>query len=80
MFYVYLIRSINHSTRLYSGFSTNVSQRLKDHNSGKSVHTNKYKPWQLEACFVFRKKKTALDFERYLKSPSGRAFRNKRLI
>jgi predicted GIY-YIG superfamily endonuclease len=58
----------------------NINSRLKDHNKGKSQHTNKYKPWKLVYYCVFKDKKKALNFEKYLKTASGIAFRNKRLI
>ena len=80
MFYVYIIQSINFSKQFYTGFSENIVNRLEDHNGGKSVHTNKFKPWKLLFYCAFEDKKKALDFERYLKTVSGRAFRNKRLI
>ena len=80
MFYVYILRSVLSPNEIYVGFSEDLKQRLKEHNSEKSIHTNKFKPWQLETCLVFSDKEKALDFERYLKTHSGRAFRNKRLI
>ena len=80
MFYVYLLESLTFPKEVYVGFSENVKQRLKEHNSGKSIHTNKFKPWKLETCVIFSNKNKALEFEKYLKTHSGRAFRNKRLI
>jgi putative endonuclease len=49
------------------------------HNSGKSIHTNKHKPWRLVTYIAFSTRAQAEDFERYLKSGSGHAFANKRL-
>ena len=51
----------------------------KDHNSGKDPHTLKYKPWRIKTAVAFSDRNQALEFERYLKSPSGRAFAKKRL-
>ena len=31
--------------RFYTGFTENLVRRFKDHNSGKTPHTVKYKPW-----------------------------------
>ncbi|MDR1338431.1 MAG: GIY-YIG nuclease family protein [Rickettsiales bacterium] len=39
MFYVYLIKSINFQEQRYVGFTENLKQRIKDHNSGMSPHT-----------------------------------------
>ena len=80
MYYVYIIKSEKDPNQFYTGFSENIEQRIKDHNLGKSIHTNKFKPWKLIYYCAFKEKNKALDFEEYLKSSSGRAFRNKRLI
>ena len=80
MFSVYIIQSISFPKQFYTGFSENLKDRLKEHNSGKSVHTNKFKPWKMVYYCSFNDKKKALDFEKYLKTSSGIAFRNKRLV
>ena len=56
------------------------SSAYKDHNAGKSAHTSKYVPWKLNWYCGFPDKQIALDFEKYLKSHSGRAFAKKRLV
>ena len=58
----------------YIGLTTDLKRRLEEHNSGKSIHTNKYKPWILIACIGFPDKGKAEKFERYLKTGSGRSF------
>ncbi len=80
MYYVYIIQSINYPKRFYTGFSKTIKNRINGHNSGKSVYTNKFKPWKIVFYSAFEDKKVALDFEKYLKTASGIAFRNKRLI
>lgn len=80
MFYVYLIRSINWPEIVYVGYSTNFQQRLETHNSGGSMHTAKYRPWQLETYLCFSDDKKAKEFEKYLKTQSGRVFSKKRLF
>ena len=78
MYYVYLIRSIAFFKQIYTGFTSNLKERIKAHNAGKSVHTAKYKPYELEVYLGFKSKQKAIDFEKYLKSGSGRAFAKKR--
>lgn len=78
MFYVYLLRSEANPAQRYTGFSTDVSERLKAHNAGNSRHTAKYRPWRLVAYFAFEDERKAREFEHYLKSGSGIAFANKR--
>lgn len=79
MYYVYILRSINHPDQVYYGNTHDMKQRIADHNSGKSPHTSKYAPWELECYIAFPDKQKAYDFEKYLKSHSGRAFAEKRL-
>ena len=78
MKYVYLIQSIPYPEQKYIGLTSNVKQRLKAHNEGGSPHTAKFKPWKLVTYVAFSEESNALDFEKYLKSGSGRAFANRR--
>jgi len=80
MWYVYIIRSKNFPEQEYTGASENLKQRLLDHNAEKSTHTAKFAPWVLLWYCAFPDKFKALEFEKYLKSHSGRAFAAKRLI
>ena len=79
MQYVYLLESVPFPEESYIGFTDNLRNRLKVHNSGGSPHTAKFKPWRLITYIAFSDEKKALAFERYLKSHSGRAFAKKRL-
>jgi putative endonuclease len=79
MWYVYIIRSINSPDQEYIGATSDLKRRLPEHNAGKSAHTTKFKPWELVWYCAFPDKYKALEFERYLKSHSGRAFAKKRL-
>ncbi len=78
-YYVYILQSKVNTDRFYVGFTENIENRLKDHNSGKDSHTSKYKPWRIKTAVAFTDRQKALDFERYLKTKSGRAFAKKRL-
>ncbi len=73
-YYVYILRSIDYPEEYYTGFTNNLRERLKKHNGGGSPHTSKYKPWKIKNAIAFEDKKKAIDFEKYLKSHSGRAF------
>lgn len=78
MHYVYLIRSTSSPDKTYIGYSEDLKQRVTDHNAGKSTHTAKYIPWELVSYHAFLNKKTAQEFEHYLKTGSGQAFAKKR--
>jgi putative endonuclease len=47
--------------------------------SHQGPHTSKYASWTLKTYIAFSDEKQAFAFEKYLKSPSGRAFAKKRL-
>ena len=78
-YYTYILQSQKTPERFYTGFTENIENRLKDHNSGKDPHTSKYKPWRIKTAIAFTDRQKALDFEIYLKTQSGRAFAKKRL-
>jgi putative endonuclease len=79
MKYVYLLRSLSTPEQRYVGVTSNLEQRLRAHNAGNSPHTSKFLPWKLVTYVCFQDDQRAIDFERYLKSGSGRALANKRL-
>ena len=78
-YYVYLIRSVQFRAQTYVGFTEDLKQRLIDHNRGASVHTAPFRPWLLVSAHAFVDLKKAKEFERYLKSGSGRAFAKRHL-
>ena len=74
---VYLLRSKDDPSKRYVGCTENLKGRLADHNSGKSPHTAKHKPWMLVAAVYFADAAKADAFERYLKQGTGHAFANR---
>lgn len=70
----YIIESIEFSSKHYIGYSSDLRQRLLDHNAGKCSSTAKYRPWKLIQYTAFESVDRALAFEKYLKSGSGHAF------
>jgi len=79
MFYVYLLHSESNPNQIYTGFTTDLRARIRQHNSGKSAHTRNFAPWQLMAYVAFSSRVRAEQFEKYLKSGSGRAFAKRHL-
>jgi putative endonuclease len=79
MHYVYLLQSEAFVGQRYIGITSDLKQRLTEHNAGKSPHTSKYAPWKLVTYVAFSNGRKAETFERYLKSGSGHAFARKRL-
>ena len=72
--YVYILKSDVAPERHYIGMTSDLTQRLAAHNSGKVSHTSKFKPWTIETADAFPDQTKAATFERYLKSGSGREF------
>jgi predicted GIY-YIG superfamily endonuclease len=79
VYYVYLIESLSAQGERYVGMTTDLKQRLREHNQGKSSHTAKFSRWKLITYVAFTDRANAQAFERYLKSGSGHAFARKRL-
>ena len=75
---VYILKCSN--GQYYTGFTEDIQKRLKKHNHGEVHFTKDKLPVQLVHLSMFPEKKKACDFERYLKTGSGAAFRNKRLL
>ena len=73
-FYVYILQSEADPARFYTGLTDDLRTRLKHHNSGRIVHTSKWKPWRLKSYIALSNRSRAAQLERYLKSASGRAF------
>jgi predicted GIY-YIG superfamily endonuclease len=80
-FYVYILQSesASETKHFYVGRTEDLHARLKKHNAGEVPHTAKYRPWQIKTAIAFTEERRAIDFERYLKSGSGRAFVKKHL-
>ncbi len=79
VYYVYLIESFSAQGQRYVGMTADLKQRLIEHNTGKSPHTSKFRPWRLTTYIAFSDRAKADAFERYLKSGSGHAFASKHL-
>ena len=58
----------------YTGFTSNMEQRILSHNALGNDWTAKYRPWTLLYTKVFNEKIEAMNYEKWLKSGVGRAF------
>ena len=56
----------------YIGRTNNIKRRIKEHNCGKSIYTNKKKPWRLIYLEGYVNIDDAKGREKYLKSGAGR--------
>ncbi len=80
MFFVYILRHLKDGT-LYKGWTTDVKRRMEEHRQ-KSTRTTAIKggDYKLVWYGAFLTKMQAIQFEKYLKGGSGRAFTNKHLL
>lgn len=75
MVYVYIL--LCSDVRTYVGCTHDLKDRIKRHNHGYIYATKNRLPVKLINYFAFEKEYTAFNFEKYLKSGSGRAFLKK---
>ena len=78
MWYVYILRCCN--GEIYKGCTNNLANRLERHAKGWVDATCKILPVTLIMYVAFLDKYKAFQFEKYLKSGSGRAFMKKHFI
>ena len=79
MYYVYIIKSKSKRS-LYCGYSSDLKQRIEDHNNGKSKYTSKFRPWTLVYYEAYVCKSDAVIRERKLKKNKNvMAFLKKRI-
>jgi len=65
--YVYILKS-NNTERFYTGCTSNLLRRLKEHNSYKVRSTKSYAPWNIVYTESFESKSDAFRREKEIKS------------
>ena len=76
---VYILKSEVDQKCFYVGSTSDLKRRLSEHNLGDSPHTAQHRPWRLSQYSAFETKEKAEEFERYLKTCSGRKFQKRHL-
>jgi len=75
MYWVYVLKCCDNG--FYIGCTDDIKNRIEIHKNGY-VNATKYRlPVVLYCYFCFRDKYVAFNFEKYLKTGSGRAFSKK---
>jgi len=62
MKYVYILQSVKFPDKFYTGSTTDLKRRFKEHNQGKSIHSNKYLPWKIKTYIAFSNEQKAFEF------------------
>tara|TARA_Y100001958_G_C21000844_1_gene384690 strand:- start:439 stop:705 length:267 start_codon:yes stop_codon:yes gene_type:complete len=69
VYYVYLIKTLDvYLKKSYVGYTNNINQRLKKHNSNLGAKSTKGYKWELVYKKKFFSKRKALSFEYKLKN------------
>ena len=69
-YFVYILKSDNFE-RYYTGQTSNLQNRLKEHNSRKVFSTKPFSPWKIIHSETFTTRTEAIKREHFLKSPPG---------
>ena len=64
--YVYILESLSHPEKRYTGITSDLQKRLKQHNQGQSSYTAKYIPWKVSVAVFFEQDQKAAAFEPHL--------------
>ena len=72
--FVYILRSETDPSRHYVRVTGAVDERLEWHNDGPCGYARQHRPWRVIVSMEFPDEESAVRFEKYLKSGSGRAF------
>ena len=72
MFYIYILQ--NSSGRFYIGYTSNLEERIKRHQQGRSPYTKNRGPWKLVYSESYPTKTQAAAREKFIKSKKSSVF------
>ena len=78
MWFVYILKCADNS--YYTGCTSDLDDRIKRHLKRENTYTKDRLPVTLIYYSAFQDKYKAYEFEKYLKSGSGKAFARKRFL
>ena len=78
MWFVYILKCADNS--YYTGCTSDLDDRINRHLKGENTYTKERLPVSLVYYSAFNNKYKAYEFEKYLKSGSGKAFAKKRFL
>ncbi len=77
-YYVYVLKSLK-DKNFYTGYTTDISKRVSEHNTGKVISTKNRRPFELvywEGCL---NQQDATTREKYLKTAWGKRYIKNRI-
>ena len=66
-YYVYMLKSMGYKSVTYVGYTNNMNNRLKQHNTGKGAKFTRGRKWKIIYKEEFKSKKEAILREYYIK-------------
>jgi putative endonuclease len=72
--YVYVLHSVSSPDRHYVGLTDDILRHLAAHNRGELPQTARHGPWRLHVLMKFGTAESAAQFEKFLKTATGREF------
>ena len=78
MSYVYVLQSLQ-DNRFYTGWTTDLKRRLRQHNDGETFSTRSRRPLRLVYYEAYLSSKDAKRREKYLKTGMGKCDLRRRL-
>ena len=78
MHYIYILKSIKDG-KYYTGFSSDLKSRIKDHRLGHVQSTKNRRPLELIYYEAYKEKSQALRREKFLKTTKGKLQLKKQL-
>src|SRR4051812_6935322 len=70
-YYVYILKSISKDF-IYTGFTSNLKHRFKEHNNKEELSTKHYAPFDLIHYEAYRNEQDARRRENYFKTTKGK--------
>lgn len=71
MFHIVYVLQSEQDGGLYTGYSSNLKKRFKEHNSGLNFSTKHSKPWRIIFFEAYLNETDARRREKYLKTSQG---------
>jgi putative endonuclease len=78
MHFVYVLKSLTDG-RLYTGYTQNLEERLREHNEGEVTSTKHRRPFEIVYYEASRNQRDALHREKYLKTSYGKRYLKSRI-
>ncbi len=72
-YHTYILQSEKDGS-YYTGYTHDIGERLRKHNSANTGYTSRKKPWKLVYVETFGTKSAAMEREVFLKKQKNRAF------